>query len=159
MIELRNSVQLDSDESYRPEAKIYCDGASSGNPGHAGMGIVITRRMKHETCHMGPETCRISEYLGITSNNIAEYSALIKGLEEARSLGLKRIEIFLDSELVVKQIKRVYRIRSTNLKPLWEKAQSILKQFDSYKIIHVKRELNKEADLLAKKAIKKKKLI
>jgi ribonuclease HI len=60
----------------------------------------------------------------------------------------------MDSELLVKQIKRVYRIKSANLKPLWEKAQHILKQLDSYRVTHVQRELNKEADSLAKKAIK-----
>lgn len=151
-----------------PEAEIYCDGASSGNPGHAGIGVVIVRQklqvashksqvtsdLKPETCNLQPETYRISEYIGITTNNVAEYSALIRGLEESRSLGLKTIDIFLDSELLVRQIKGIYKIKSVNLKPLWEKARGILKQFNNYRIIHIQRELNKEADSLAKKAIK-----
>jgi ribonuclease HI len=150
-----------------PEAEIYCDGASSGNPGHAGIGVVIVRQklqvashesqvtsdLKPETCNLQPETYRISEYIGVTTNNVAEYSALIRGLEKAKSLGLRRIDIFVDSELLVKQIKGLYKVKSTNLKPLWKKTQNILKQLD-YRITHVQRELNREADLLAKKAIK-----
>lgn len=132
----------------RPEAKIHCDGASSGNPGHAGVGVVIRLIEKPY------EDYKISEYIGIVTNNVAEYTAFIRGLKEARSLGLKRIEIFLDSELLVKQIKGIYRIKSAKLRPFWEKARNILKEFDSYKITYVQRELNKEADLLAKKAIK-----
>ncbi len=141
MIGLLNDVFLS-------DAEIYCDGASSGNPGHSGMGVVI--RFK-ERPH---EDYRFSEYIGISTNNVAEYMAFVKGLKIARGFKLKRIKIFLDSELLVKQIKGVYRVRNTNLKPFWEEAQSILKQFDSYMITHVRRELNKEADLLAKRSIK-----
>ncbi len=133
---------------FSGEAKIYCDGASSGNPGHAGAGVVIRLGEKPH------EDYKISEYIGIATNNVAEYTALIRGLKEARSLGLKKIEVFLDSELLVKQMKGVYRIKSAKLRPFWEEARNILKQFDSYRITHVQRELNKEADLLAKRAIK-----
>lgn len=134
--------------AYRAgRAEIYCDGASSGNPGHAGIGVVI---------QIQDSKIEISEYIGITTNNVAEYSALIRGLEEVKKLGLRRIEIFLDSELLVKQIKGLYRIKSVSLKPLWEKAQYILKQLDSYRVTHIQRELNKEADSLARKAIKRK---
>jgi ribonuclease HI len=142
-------------KSQRLEAKIYCDGASSGNPGHAGAGVVIRLGEKP---HVGTtrfrEDYKISEYIGIVTNNVAEYTALIRGLKEARSLGLKKIEIFLDSELLVKQINGIYRIKSAKLRPFWEEARNILKQFDSYRITHVQRGLNKEADLLAKRAIK-----
>ncbi len=137
------------DNGFISEAKIYCDGASSGNPGHAGIGVVIQVRG-----HLHKDY-KISEYIGIATNNVAEYSALIRGLEEARSLGLKKIEIFLDSELLVRQIKGVYRISSANLKPLWQKSKNMLREFDNYRMTHVPRELNKEADLLAKKSIKK----
>lgn len=142
-------------KSQRLEAKIYCDGASSGNPGHAGAGVVIRLGEKP---HVGTtrfrEDYKISEYIGIATNNVAEYTALIRGLKEARSLGLKKIEIFLDSELLVKQINGIYRMKSAKLRPFWEEARNILKQFDSYRITHVQRGLNKEADLLAKRAIK-----
>src|SRR4030067_609249 len=103
------------DNGFISEAKIYCDGASSGNPGRAGIGVVIQVRG-----HLHKDY-KISEYIGIATNNVAEYSALIRGLEEARSLGLKKIEIFLESELLVRQIKGVYKISSANLKTLWEK--------------------------------------
>jgi ribonuclease HI len=150
MIGLLNDVFLS-------DAEIYCDGASSGNPGHSGMGVII--RFK-ERPYVVParqdrfrEDYRFSEYIGIATNNVAEYTAFVKGLKIARRFKLKRIMIFLDSELLVKQIKGVYRVRNTNLKPFWEEAQSILKQFDSYMITHIRRELNKEADLLAKRSI------
>ncbi len=136
------------DSSFIPEAKIYCDGASSGNPGHAGIGVVIHLK---GTSH---KDYRISEYIGISTNNFAEYSALIRGLEEAKSIGLKKIDIFLDSELLVKQLSGAYKISSANLKPLWEKTKKMLKEFDEYRITHILRELNREADSLAKKSIK-----
>src|SRR4030067_1845676 len=136
------------DNGFISEAKIYCDGASSGNPGRAGIGVVIQVRG-----HLHKDY-KISEYIGITTNNVAEYSALIRGLEEAMSLGLKKVEIFLDSELIVKQIKGEYRIRNMNLKPLWQKTKNILGQFKEYRLFHVPRELNRDADRLARKAIK-----
>lgn len=150
MIGLLNDVFLS-------DAEVYCDGASSGNPGHSGMGIVIRfKKRPHDVLIRQArfrEDYRFSEYIGIVTNNVAEYTAFVKGLKIARGFKLKRIKIFLDSELLVKQIKGVYRVRNTNLKPFWEEAQSILKQFDSYMITHIRRELNKEADLLAKRSI------
>jgi len=155
------------ENNFLPEAKIYCDGASSGNPGASGIGVIIVSQKLQVTnnkskvasdlksaCGGQPEAYRISEYIGIATNNIAEYSALIRGLEKAISLGLKRAEIFLDSELLVRQIKGIYKVKSNNLKALWERAQNLLKKFDNYRVIHIPRELNREADSLAKKAIK-----
>ncbi|MBI4698553.1 MAG: ribonuclease HI family protein [Nitrospirae bacterium] len=133
------------------DAKIFCDGASSGNPGQSGIGIVIQfggAEGRHQVNRS------ISEHIGVATNNIAEYSALIRGLEEARSMGAKKIEIFLDSELLVKQIKGIYKIKSDTLRPLWERSTDILRQFDNYRITHIRRELNKEADALAKKAVR-----
>jgi ribonuclease HI len=97
----------------------------------------------------------ISEYIGTATNNIAEYSALIRGLEKAGSLGLKRIKIFLDSELVVRQLNGVYKVKNRNLLPLWQKAMDLLKNFHSHELAHVPREMNAEADSLARKAVKK----
>ncbi len=137
---------LMSDGPEKLEAEIYCDGASSGNPGHAGIGVVIKVVGKPE------ETRNISEYIGKTTNNVAEYSALLRGIKEALSMGFERVALFLDSELLVKQIKKIYKIKSENLRPLWEEAVKNLAKFDSYKLIHIKREMNNEADLLAKRA-------
>ena len=131
----------------RGHAEIFCDGASSGNPGNAGIGVVIN-------LNDGCPACRLSEYIGIATNNVAEYTAFIRALEEARSLGIKRVKVFLDSELVVKQINGLYKVKNINLMPLWIMAKKLLAEFDSFSVVHVKREMNKEADALATKAVK-----
>jgi len=127
-------------------AVMYCDGACSGNPGKSGIGVFIT---------LAGKEYRLSEYIGIATNNIAEYSALIKGLEKARSLKIRKLKIFLDSELLVRQINGVYKVRNANLIPMFEKARDLLKEFDSCTITHVRREFNKEADHLATTAVSK----
>ncbi len=132
------------------EAEVYCDGASSGNPGRSGIGVVIRYKPSHSlqfTVHQK------SEYIGVATNNIAEYKALISGLKEAKALGIKHIKIFLDSELLVRQINGIYRVKDLKLKPLWDEAMHLLKDF-SYSIAHIPRELNKEADLLSKQAVR-----
>ena len=133
------------------EAEILCDGASRGNPGDSGIGVVISLRDG-----TGREY-KISEYIGVGTNNVAEYSALIRGLEEARSLGIRRVNVFLDSELVVRQINGVYKVRNHNLKVLWSRARKILMDFDSYVIKHVERGKNSIADALAGDAVMQKK--
>lgn len=136
-------------------AVMHCDGASSGNPGRSGIGVVINLSGENAKEHEKKKEYRLSEYIGIATNNVAEYSALIRGLEKARSLGLKKIKIFLDSELLVRQMNGIYKVKNKNLMPLWIKANNILKEFDDHEIIHVRREMNKEADLLATGAVKK----
>jgi len=128
-------------------AELYCDGASSGNPGDAGIGIII--RIPSQDRYL-----QISEYIGITTNNFAEYTALIKGLERAKAIGSKRIRVFLDSELVVRQINGQYKVKNKGLLPLWIKARSLLQSFKEYKVIHIERGRNKNADKLAKAAIR-----
>jgi ribonuclease HI len=123
------------------KAVLYADGASLGNPGDSGIGAVI----KTET-----RTREVSEHIGVATNNVAEYSALIRGLEEAHGLGATELEVNLDSELLVKQIRGEYRVRNRNLKPLFIKAMALLGSFRSYSIKHVPREMNKRADRLAK---------
>jgi len=127
-------------------ARLYFDGASRGNPGEAGTGFLILDSR-------GKELERGGRYLGQATNNVAEYSALIDGLSRALELGVDDIEIFSDSELVVLQLKGEYRVKSPKLKPLHEKATSLLSRFSSFKIIHVGRENNREADRLANEAI------
>jgi len=138
-------------------AVMHCDGASSGNPGESGIGIVIDFACKKTPGKGLKETYRFSQYIGVATNNIAEYSALLKGLKKARSLGIKKIKIFLDSELVVRQINGQYKVKNKNLLPLWVQATNTLNEFDEYKVSHVPREMNSEADLLAREAVKKKK--
>jgi ribonuclease HI len=146
--EMEGSAQLNNyDKGY---AEVFCDGACSGNPGRAGIGVVIVIPDADRTYY------RISEHIGITTNNVAEYTALIRGLEKAGSLGINKVKVFLDSELVVKQINGLYKVKNRNLIQLWNRAKDILSGFDEYLIAHVSRDMNKEADMLAKKAAKQK---
>lgn len=134
---------------------MYCDGACSGNPGDSGIGVVIDLSDEDVEVLKKEKSYRISEYIGIATNNIAEYSALIRGLEKAESLGLKRIKVFLDSELVVRQLNGIYKVKNKKLMPLWQKAMDLLKHFHDHKISHVPRDRNAEADSLARKGVKK----
>jgi ribonuclease HI len=127
------------------KARIFCDGASSGNPGHSGIGVVI---------NFEGETYQLSEPIGIATNNVAEYTALIRGLERTKIMHPDCIEVFLDSELLVKQLNGSYRVSTESLKGLYSQVNVLLKNFRRYTIHHIPREQNSEADLLAKKAVK-----
>ena len=129
--------------SYR----LYSDGASRGNPGHSGIGVVI----KDENNKI---VKKVSRYIGQGTNNVAEYIALIVGLEEAAKLGVKALEIFLDSELLVKQIKGVYKVKSEHLKPLVFLVKYLSNSFPEITYKYIPREKNKEADKLASEAVK-----
>jgi ribonuclease HI len=136
-------------------ATVYCDGACSGNPGKSGIGVVIYLGDRENGEEGGRDSYRISEYIGTATNNIAEYTAVIKGLEKARALGVKNVDVFMDSELVVRQMTGVYKVKNRNLLPLWNRATGLLKEFDSHAITHIRRELNAEADRLAREAVRK----
>jgi ribonuclease HI len=125
---------------------LYTDGGSRGNPGPSGIGVVIldSKRKKIR---------EVSKYIGETTNNVAEYLALVCGLEEAATLSADEVVIYMDSELLAKQLSGEYRVKDENIKVLFEKALGILKHFDSFEIKHISREKNKEADRLANKAI------
>lgn len=125
------------------KAQLYCDGASRGNPGDAGIGCLIVLDNKR---------IEISEYIGKTTNNVAEYTALIKGLQEALKHEVEEIEIFSDSELLVYQINGIYKVRNKKLIPLYEKVKELLNKFKKYQISHIYREENSVADKLAKEA-------
>jgi ribonuclease HI len=127
-------------------AKLYCDGASSGNPGHAGIGGLLV---------IGERIIPYSEYIGATTNNVAEYTAFLRGLEIALREGVEALDIYSDSELMVSQIRGSYKVKSTQLKPLYEEALRLLASIKAYRITHVGREANAEADRLAKSAVKR----
>ncbi|MFQ5330449.1 MAG: ribonuclease HI family protein [Thermodesulfobacteriota bacterium] len=127
---------------------LYTDGASRGNPGQAGAGVVIINGA-------GDVVKRLGKYLGVTTNNVAEYEALILGLESASEMGGRKIAIFADSELMVKQVKGEYRVKNSGLLPLYRKVSALLKHFEKYKITHVVRSKNSAADELANIAIDK----
>lgn len=126
--------------------EIYIDGGARGNPGPAGIGVVILDAS-------GKKIREVSKYIGETTNNIAEYNALLYGLEEALILRTDEVKINLDSELVAKQITGDYRVKDANIRPLFERALNMLKSFKKFEVIHIEREKNKEADKLVNKAI------
>ena len=126
---------------------IYTDGASSGNPGPAAIGATI----KDE---QGNLIASISQRIGTTTNNQAEYRAIIAALEKAVSLGARDVELRSDSELVVKQIKGRYRVKKATLRPLYQKVVQLIGSLETFTITHVPREKNTEADRLANKALK-----
>ena len=127
-------------------ASLYCDGASRGNPGPAGAGALILDQHNRAILEL-------SRFLDSATNNEAEYHALIRGLQAAADFGIKRLQIFSDSELVVKQIRGEFRVRNPRLLPLFGQAVSRLKHFEQYAIVHIGREQNQQADQLANEAI------
>jgi ribonuclease HI len=127
---------------------LYTDGASRGNPGQAGAGVVIMNGG-------GEVVKRTGKYLGVTTNNVAEYEALILGLENASEMGGRTIAIFADSELMVKQVKGEYRVKNSGLVPLYRRVCTLLRGFEKYDITHIVRSKNGEADELANMAIDK----
>ena len=126
---------------------IYVDGASRGNPGLAGAGAIFRDSE-------GAVVRRLTRYLGVATNNVAEYEALILALEEAAPM-TDSVRVFADSELMVKQIKGIYRVKNEALKGLYAIATKLIESFSSFEISHVRREFNSEADQLANEAIDK----
>lgn len=128
------------------ELVIHIDGASRGNPGPSGIGIVVKD-------NSGKIVKNIKKYIGIATNNTAEYSAFITALSEAEKFEADKIKIFLDSELVYKQYLGEYRTNDKNLKECLKKIREKEKKFLSVEVTHIPRENNKEADKLANIAI------
>lgn len=124
----------------------YCDGGSRGNPGPAGYGAVITDGR-------GQVVARLSEFLGIQTNNYAEYSGLLAVLRWAFEHGHRRLKVVSDSELMVKQMKGQYKVASPGLRPLWEEAKALARKLEGFEMSHTLRGGNKEADRLANEAM------
>jgi probable phosphoglycerate mutase len=124
----------------------HCDGGSRGNPGPAGYGAVIEDSQ-------GRIVARLSEYLGKQTNNFAEYSALLAVLEWAIRNGTKRLRVVSDSELMVKQMKGLYKVKNPGLIPLWEEAKRRAAKLDRFEMSHTLRGGNQEADRLANEAM------
>ncbi len=125
---------------------IYSDGGARGNPGPAAIGAVILSLD-------GEVIKEISKTIGETTNNQAEYQAIIAGLEAAKDLGAEAVDCFLDSELVVKQLKREYKVKNQDLAPLFLRVHNLSVQFKKISYTHVPREKNKEADRLVNEAL------
>jgi ribonuclease HI len=125
---------------------LYADGAARGNPGPAGAGAVLLDER-------GTVVFELRRALGRATNNVAEYEALVMGLEEARRRGIDDLVVRVDSELVARQLRGTYRVKSVGLAPLAQRALRLLSEFGSVLIQHVPREQNVAADRLANQAI------
>jgi ribonuclease HI len=125
---------------------IYTDGGARGNPGPAGIGAVIYNENRQVVAE-------ISEYLGVATNNQAEYKALIAAFKKVQVLGATELECYLDSELVVKQLKREYKVKNKDLAPLFLEIHNLSINFSRITYTHIPRERNKEADKLANEAM------
>jgi ribonuclease HI len=124
---------------------IYTDGAARGNPGPAAYAYVMEQN--------GAPTIEDKGTLGHTTNNVAEYTALVRALEHAARLGARRLSIHSDSELLVKQMNGEYQVKNDDLRALYQQAQGLLRRFDSVTIRHVRREQNRRADRLCNEAL------
>ena len=125
---------------------VNVDGGARGNPGPAAIGVVVR----------GPDgqiLRTVSERIGDATNNVAEYRALIAGIESARDLGADSLELFGDSELVVKQVRGEYKVKNAGIKPLHAEVITALGGFEAWSIDHVRREQNAEADTLVNDAL------
>jgi len=125
---------------------VYVDGAAKGNPGPAGIGVRLELQ--------GIVLSEHSEYIGTATNNVAEYKALIYGLEIARRYRVTRVNAISDSELMVRQLNGEYKVKNENLLPLYRSARELAGSFEEFRIRHVSRTENQHADRLANQGIK-----
>ena len=137
-----------SSESSAPAAayRANIDGGSRGNPGPASYGVVIRNPR-------GEVVAKLKKYIGRMTNNVAEYYGLIAALDYAQSHGIRALRVESDSELLVRQMRGQYKVKSAELRPLFERARKMAHTFASFKIEHVYRDQNAEADALANEAL------
>ncbi|NIM19105.1 MAG: reverse transcriptase-like protein [Candidatus Latescibacteria bacterium] len=141
-------------ERKKPEAPqpgdlslvVFTDGASRGNPGEAACAVIVYDKE-------GSELLRRTRSLGTTTNNVAEYEGVILALEIARELGAAELQLKLDSELVVKQLNKQYKIKNPKLGVLYSRASGLMEAFREVKVLHISREENREADSLVNAAL------
>jgi len=145
---------LFADAAHEPNAattptaayRANIDGGSRGNPGPASYGVVIRDPR-------GQVVAKLKKYIGRSTNNVAEYYGLIAALDYAQQHGIRALQMQSDSELLVRQMRGQYKVKSPELRPLFERAKKMAQSFDSFKIDHVYREQNAEADALANEAL------
>src|SRR5512135_2391404 len=145
----RTTSELFSSQRPSPPAEYlvaHIDGGARGNPGPAGYGVVLEDQN-------GRRVAGLSQYLGHRTNNYAEYSGLLAALQYALEHGPKALKVISDSELMVRQIKGVYKVRNAALQELYQKAHQMMRQLQWFEIGHVLRESNREADRLANEAM------
>jgi ribonuclease HI len=144
------SPNLFGSSPERPQGCLlaHIDGGARGNPGPAGYGVVLEDER-------GRPVAELSEYLGRQTNNFAEYSGLLAALAYALEHGCKALKVISDSELMVRQLNGIYRVRDPRLRELYDRAQAMIRKLDWFGIEHARREHNREADRLANEAMDK----
>ncbi len=130
--------------------RIYTDGGARGNPGPAASAAVLKRLQDGEE---GEVIATASKYLGKNTNNQAEYTAIVIGLEKARQLGATRVEMFLDSELATKQLNGQYKVKDQEIAKRFLEVKNLIQSFDRVTFTHVRREKNKEADAIVNQVL------
>ena len=135
-----------SPKSARPVHTAHIDGGARGNPGPAGYGVVI-----HDSS--GKKVAELSEYLGHHTNNYAEYQGLLAALRYAQENGIKALKVISDSELMVRQMKGIYKVKHPELRKLYDEAQPLVRRLEHFEIRHALRENNQDADRLANEAM------
>lgn len=128
---------------------VFCDGGSRGNPGPAAIGAVVLDPSTEPPTRLAT----VSATIGVTTNNVAEYQALIAGLDAAERFAARHVSVRADSMLVVQQVKGVWKVKQPHLRPLLEEARRKLRRYDSFDIEHVRREHNVDADALVNAAL------
>lgn len=141
-----NQPKVPEKSASLTQAKLFTDGGSRGNPGPSALGYVILDMndgiIKKE-----------SEFLGTTTNNQAEYQGLLSGLKDALSHGIKELEVYMDSELIIKQINGLYKIKNQDLLPIYKAVKEIAEKFDKITFTHVPRAMNSIADSLVNECL------
>jgi phosphoribosylglycinamide formyltransferase-1 len=127
----------------------YTDGGSRGNPGPAAAAFILTDLG-------GTRLCAKAHILDQATNNVAEYTAIRNALKEARQWGVKRITLYSDSELIVRQLNGQYKVKSEQLRPFWQQSMELLNEFDSWQILHIRREKNEETDRMVNMSLDRK---
>lgn len=145
---MNSAGELDGSEvnAVLNRVRVYSDGAARGNPGPSGAGAVLVEPS-------GQIVDRLGKYLGVRTNNYAEYMGLLLGLRRARELGVREVEVFADSELMIRQLGGRYQVKSSSLRPLYQEALKLLNDFSRVKLVHVPREMNSAADEMSNRAI------
>ncbi len=140
---------FDIPELHVPSVTVFCDGGSRGNPGPAAIGAVVLDTRSDPAQLLDS----VSECIGVATNNVAEYKALIAGLRAAQKFTPIEVKVRADSELLIRQLEGRYRVKNAGLQPLHREASSLLSTFPKFELQHVRREFNTEADALVNAAL------
>jgi ribonuclease HI len=142
----RHEAAAAAEAERAKRTRLYTDGAARGNPGPAGAGAVILSPEGHIVAKIG-------KFLGDSTNNVAEYMGLILGLKRAKAMGIKELEVYSDSELLVRQLAGEYQVKAEHLRPLHDEARALLQGFSFIQVRHIPREENAQADAMSNRAI------